>query len=210
MRGLAIEFDEGTALVGGMIHSNDYVDVLFTSWDRRDGSRTESLTMRLLEGVRVLAVRNGGDPSNDRTQPQVTLEVTESEVNMLTLARHHGAIALSLNPNGRERGGIAISNSERITLEELLGAKPAERPIATDLYRGSRRATNQFRGDSRFVEHDPARIPDQYLPRFSRDANPALKSVPNPPATPVPPADDHEPMDESPPPTAARILNLPK
>ncbi len=207
MRAVTIEFQEETELVGGIIRPNHFVDVLFTSRGRNGESPERVLTMRLLQGARVLAVKSDVDQRNSRPRHLVSLEVTESEVNMLTLARHHGAIALSLNPHGRSAGEIAESNRERFTLEELLGAKPAERQIATDLYRGSRRATNQFRSDSQLVEIIPSRVRDRAFQSVPHDPTPVMKTAPTPPSQPI---EHHEPEDQSPPPTAARILNSPK
>ncbi|MFO0919030.1 MAG: Flp pilus assembly protein CpaB [Planctomycetaceae bacterium] len=207
MRAMAVEIDDGAAMVGELVRANDFVDVQFTYRGRGEASPSNGLTMRLLEGVRVLALKNDGRPRNDSTRVPVLLEVSEPEVNLLTLAQDHGSITLSLNPQGRRTREIAFSNPERITLDELLGLEPVELPVITDLYRGSHRKQHEFRSDHRVADGDPLSSRSRAAPRIPA---PVLKSAPQPAANPPLPEDDDEPYDDSPPPTAARNLDSPK
>lgn len=209
MRAIAVEVADSTAMVGGMIRPNDYVDVLFTYQGRNDDSLQGGITMRLFEGVRVLAVKNGGGNRGDRGN-HVTLEVTEPQVNILTLARDRGTITLSYNPNGRGGGGLALSSADRVTLYEILGLKPAEPPFMTDIYRGSSRATNRFNSDGRLMENNTSGGQDRPQQQLPTNSAPAQSYPHSAPATPGRPADSQQPVEQSTAPTAARILEQPK
>lgn len=210
MRAVAVEVADSTAMVGGMIRPNDYVDILFTYQGRNDDALQGGLTMRLFEGVRVLAVKSGGANRGDRAGNHVTLEVTEPQVNILTLARDRGTITLSYNPNGRGSGGLALSSTERVTLYDILGLKPAEQPFVTDVYRGSSRTTNRFNSDGRLLDSNAPNATDR--PQQQLPANPTpTPNYPNSsPAAPARPTDTNQPADQSTAPTASRILNEPK
>lgn len=154
MRAVSIEVGESTSMVDGLIRPGNYVDVLFTfsgSEERFAGG----LTMRLFEGVKIIAInRNQLQGRVDRSNNRVTLELTEAQANVVTLARAHGSINLTYNPTGRGTGGLSLSNSERVTLHEILGLKspnPPEDPFATEIWRGGSREVRTFNDKGRFL-----------------------------------------------------------
>ena len=188
-----------------MIKPGDFVDVLFTYKGGNDTAYQGGLTMRLFEGVRVLVVNRGGTSSRgDRGGNHVTLELTEPQTNVLTLAHDRGAITLTYNPNGRGTGGLAIAGNERITLYEILGLKPATEPFLTEIFRGSGRSTNRFNEQGRLME---SATPDQGN-RSGQQLAPAPASPDTVPATPARPTDSGA-TERAAAPTAARLLLQP-
>ncbi len=161
MRAVSIEVGAGVAMVDGMIKPGQYADVLFTSTSGggpgvNDASFQGGLTMRLFEGVKILAInRNYTQSRVDRGSNHVTLELTEAQANIVILASDRGKLTLTYNPsNAVGDGGLALSNAERVTLYEILGLKkqdPAKDPFQTEIYRGNSRVTNQFDDRGRFV-----------------------------------------------------------
>lgn len=161
MRAVSIEVGDGVAMVDGMIKPGQYVDILFTSEGGGSGVSDATfqggLTMRLFEGVKILAInRNFTQSRVDRQSNHVTLELTESQTNIIVLARDRGKLTLTYNPsNSVGNGGLALSNSERVTFYEILGLKkqdPAKDPFQTEIYRGSNnRVTHQFDEKGRFL-----------------------------------------------------------
>lgn len=163
-RAVTVEVGDGASMVDGMIKPGDHVDVLFTSMGGGTGTTDASfqggLTMRLFEGVKILAInRNFTQGTVDRGSNRVTLELTEPQANVVVLARDKGKITLTLNPNGKGDGGLALSNSERITFYEILGLvqspKPSE-PLLTEIYRGSTRSTLYFDDRGRYLGARPS------------------------------------------------------
>ena len=160
MRAVSVEVGDGVAIVDGIIKPGDSVDVLFTAQGGGvaggDSTFQGGLTMRLFEGVKVLAInRNFGQSRVDRGNNHVTLELTVSQTNIVVLAKDRGKITLTYNPNGKGDGGLALSSEERVTLFELLGlqrSEPAKPPFATDIYRGASRATNRFDDRGRYYD----------------------------------------------------------
>ncbi len=120
MVAMSVDVNGSAAMVNGMLKPNDFVDVLFTYQGGNDDTIQGGVTMRLFEGVRVLVVSRG---TSNRSDNYVTLELTEPQANVLTLARDRGAINLTFNPNGRGNGGLALTNADRVTLYEILGMK---------------------------------------------------------------------------------------
>ncbi|MEK6259569.1 MAG: Flp pilus assembly protein CpaB [Planctomycetota bacterium] len=160
MRAVSVEVGDGVAMVDGMIKPGQYVDILFTAQGGgagvNDASFQGGLTMRLFEGVKILAInRNYTQSRVDRGNNHVTLELTEAQANIVVLARDRGKLTLTYNPsNAVGDGGLALSNTERVTLYEILGLKkqdPAKDPFQTEIYRGNSRMTNQFDEKGRFV-----------------------------------------------------------
>jgi pilus assembly protein CpaB len=200
MRAVTIQVGDHAGMLDGMVKSGDFVDVLFTYQGNNDDALQGGLTMRLFEGVRVLAVSRG--PSTSRNN-FVTLEMTEPQANVVTLARDRGTLTLTYNPNGRGNGGLALSSSERVTLYEILGLKQADpsEPFLTEIYRGSGRATNRF--------NDKGKLMENYVAP-GMNARPRQQLVPVPktsdtPAAPVKPTDANA-GDQPTSPTASRIL----
>jgi pilus assembly protein CpaB len=153
MRAVSVQVGDGVAMVDGMIKPGQYVDILFTSQSGGAGVSDTTfqggLTMRLFEGVKILAInRNYTQSRVDRQNNHVTLELTEAQANIVILASDRGKLTLTYNPsNAVGNGGLALSNAERVTLYEILGLKkqdPAKEPFQTEIYRGSNRMTNQF------------------------------------------------------------------
>jgi pilus assembly protein CpaB len=164
MRALSIEVGDGVAIVDGIIKPGDTVDVLFTAQGAgvgNDNTYQGGLTLRLFEGVKVLAInRNFAQGRVDRGNNHVTLELTVAQANIIVLAKDRGKLTLTYNPNGKGNGGLALSNSERVTLFELLGLEksdPLKEPFATEIYRGTSRVRNQFDDKGRFVDNNNSR-----------------------------------------------------
>jgi pilus assembly protein CpaB len=150
MRAVSVNIGDSVGMVDGMIRPGQYVDVLFTlqqsgmTDDRLQGG----LTMRLFEGVKVLAInRNLMQGRPDRDGNHVTLELTEPQSNILVLAKDRGNITLTYNPSGKGDGGLAVSSADRVTLYEILGLKrpdPAKDPFTTEQFRGAGRSLQAF------------------------------------------------------------------
>jgi pilus assembly protein CpaB len=161
MRAVSVEVGDGVAMVDGMIKPGQYVDILFTAQGGggagvNDATFQGGVTMRLFEGVKILAInRNYTQGRVDRQSNHVTLELTEAQANIVILASDRGKLTLTYNPSGAVGdGGLALSNAERVTLYEILGLKkqdPAKEPFQTEIYRGSGRMTNQFDEKGRFL-----------------------------------------------------------
>ena len=160
MRAISVEVGDGVAMVDGMIKPGQYVDILFTAQGGgagvNDATFQGGLTMRLFEGVKILAInRNFTQSRVDRGSNHVTLELTEAQANIVVLAQDRGKLTLTYNPsNAVGDGGLSLSNAERVTLYEILGLKkqdPAKDPFQTEIYRGSGRIINQFDEKGRIV-----------------------------------------------------------
>jgi pilus assembly protein CpaB len=198
MRAISVEVGDSTAMVDGMLQAGDFVDVLFTFKGGNDETYRGGVTLRLFEGVRVLVVNRGASSSRgDRGGNHVTLELTEPQANVLTLAHDRGAITLTYNPNGRGAGGLAVDGTERVTLYDILGLKPATEPFLTEIFRGSGRSTNRFNEQGRLIEAPATspNVPAQQLP-------PAGNGSPQEPSTPSGATSTDRPTA----PTAARIM----
>jgi pilus assembly protein CpaB len=100
MRAVSVEVGDGASMVDGMIKPGDHVDVLFTSEGNPSGTADVSyeggLTMRLFEGVKILAINRSLTQGRvDRGSNHVTLELTEPQANVIVLARDKGKITLT-------------------------------------------------------------------------------------------------------------------
>jgi pilus assembly protein CpaB len=158
MRAVTVEVGDGVAMVDGMIKPGQYVDILFTAQGGagvNDATFQGGLTMRLFEAVKILAINRSSAQSRvDRGSNHVTLELTEAQANIVVLARDRGNLTLTYNPSHKVGdGGLALSNTERVTLFEILGLKKQDTkdPFQTEIYRGNSRMTNQFDEQGRFV-----------------------------------------------------------
>jgi pilus assembly protein CpaB len=164
--------------------------------------------MRLFEGVRVIAVNRTGNNRGSSGTNHVTLELTEPQVNIVTLARDRGTITLSYNPNGRGDGGLALSSADRVTLYEILGLKEADppaEPFMTEIYRGGGRSTNHFNDRGKLIESYQDRSfydRTQQEKRLVPNAAPAPNKTPAPPVRPT----DGQNGDQRTPPTALRTF----
>ncbi len=159
---VTLKVTDNTQILSGLIKAGDHVDIKFTLKEAqmRDDPRIQKLgglTMTLLKGVQVLAINT--DFLNATLQPSansITLEVHEADANLLLLAMAKGDLTFTFTEKRNESGrsAIALKDSDRATLEELLGLDPlpeppspkqVEPPQVTDVYRGSGRNTLYFR-----------------------------------------------------------------
>ena len=179
MRAVSVEVGDGVAVVDGLIKPSDTVDVLFTAaggGSLNDNTYQGGVTLRLFEGVKVLAInRNFSQGKVDKGNNHVTLELTEPQTNIIVLAQKSGKITLTYNPNGKGDGGLALSNSERVTLFELLGlekSEPALEPYTTEIFRGTGHTRNRFDAKGRLMEAgkaDPNKTPTYQLPNSNQN-----------------------------------------
>lgn len=167
---VSISVKESSEMVDGLIRPGDYVDVYF----RLDTQRTVGLddrlirlggvSMTLFKGVKVLALNKGFRQSTPLpTGNSVTLELTAAQTNVLLVAQPNGSISFSYNPNGEGDGQVALSNSDRATLWEILGLKKKvrepkeepEEPFVTETFRGAGGNSLQWGKDGkRFGNHN--------------------------------------------------------
>jgi pilus assembly protein CpaB len=192
MRAVTITLTEQAASLDGLLKAGHYVDVYLTPHidDAKDARLKGEMTLTLLRGVRLLAVRPGeasGEPS-----VLATLELTPEQATVLILAREKGHLALSYNPEGKKDGGIALKNADRATFDEILG-RPAAAPSSgspnqevfrAEVYKGRTRFTEQF--DVR----PKAEVPPPPSTRTDTSRNAPLWTRKSPPKSlPVPASD---------------------
>lgn len=198
MRAVTVPVGDGASMVDGMIKPGDHVDILFTASGgsgATDATFQGGLTMRLFEGVKILAInRNFTQGTVDRTNNHVTLEMTQPQANIIVLAQEKGKLTLTYNPKGKGNGGLALSNTERITFYEILGltaAPKGKEPLLTEIYRGASRSTMYYDERGRMLGARSAapgtttndRQPQFVLPQLG----PANTLQPSPaPAAPAP------------------------
>ena len=106
--------------IGGFMLPGTRIDVILTYNDRKDGIKTKYL----MQNIEVIAVDQ--DTDRDRIEARVartvTVQVTPSQVEELTLAQSLGKITLAL----RGFGSNELASAEGITREALLGDEPEE------------------------------------------------------------------------------------
>jgi len=139
----------GSAAVDGMASPGSVVDVLFRSTARgssRGSAAIPEATMTLMEGVEVLALDNittpGVVPSGKIKS--ITLAVSPEEATVLRAVEGRGALSLSLRAPGET---VAQYHPERVTLEKLLGVRPAPAAFMVEVYRAGARQTIVFERD---------------------------------------------------------------
>jgi pilus assembly protein CpaB len=204
LRAVSIEIADSVGMVDGLVRPGQYVDILFTYRGLGDDRVQGGITMRLCEGVRVLAInRNMAQGRPERNGNRVTLELTEQQSNVVVLAEDAGALTLTFNPKGRGNGSLALSSSERVTLFEILGMRPPEappEPFVTETYRGSAHDTIEFSHQgrrtttNRQVDRDPNRLvlPNSSPPGATPDIRHSVpapsddRTVPGPQDAPAP------------------------
>lgn len=158
MRAVSVEVGESTSMVDGLIKPGQFVDVLFTyqASGNADDRFQGGVTMKLFDGVKILAINRSITQGRvDRQSNRVTLELSEGQSNIIVLAKDRGALTLTYNPSGKGSGGLALNNSERVTLYEILGmqkAEPGKEPFVTESYRGSGRGTLLFSDKGRRLD----------------------------------------------------------
>lgn len=189
MRAVSISVAEMVGIVDGMIKPGNYVDVLFTVESQSNADLQGGVTMRLFEGVKVIAINRSFTQSRvERGVNRVTLELTQAQANIITLAEAKGALTLIFNPNGAGSGGLALTNSERVTLNEILGLEPPappQLPLLTEIYRGQARRVQHFNKQGRLLDvtevPPPARDNgQQVLPRGDNSVPAAQDPAPAP------------------------------
>lgn len=138
MRAVSIAVSGGSAMVDGLIKPGQYVDIHFTP-DSDSVTSGSGFTMTLFKGIRMIAINRSfqaGAASGGGNV--VTLELTPAQANIIILAQNRGGLALTYNPEGKGDGAVAVSNSDRAYLDEILGITPEPDPLppySTDIYR---------------------------------------------------------------------------
>lgn len=166
---VSVSVKESSEMVDGLIRPGDYVDVYFRLDAERSGGlddrlvRLGGVSMTLFKGVKVLALNKGFRQSTPLpTGNSVTLELTAAQTNVLLVAQPNGTISFSYNPNGEGDGQVALSNSDRATLWEIMGLKKKvrepkeepEEPFVTETFRGVGGNSLQWGKDNkRFGNH---------------------------------------------------------
>ena len=164
---VSVPIKESAEMVDGLIKPGDYVDVHFIL----DGARANGLdnriaklggiSMTLLKGVKVLALNKAfRQQAMLPTGNSVTLELSPEQTNVLLVAQPHGSISFSFNPDGEGDGQVALSNSSRATLWEILGLKKKVRepkeepedPFVTETYRGTGAAALEWGKNGKKVD----------------------------------------------------------
>ncbi|MFG0334016.1 MAG: Flp pilus assembly protein CpaB [Maioricimonas sp. JB049] len=158
MRAVSIGLGDGSAVVDGLVRPGQYVDVHFTPESYPDDDYTGGLTMTLFKGVKVLAINRASRAGSvGRGSNSVTLELTREQANILILAKQKGALQLTYTPEGAGTGGVAVSDEDRATFDEILGLdppEPPEEPTVTEIYSGTGRRVLSFRKGRRTDDYD--------------------------------------------------------
>ena len=155
MRLVSVSLVEAVSMVDGLIKPNQYVDVHMstTGQESRDERLKGGLTLTLFRGVRVVAINGSFSQGQiDSSGNNVTLEMTQEQVNIMIQAQKHGGITLTYNPSGKGDGGLALDARDRITLEQILGLKPIEKPAPpylAEIFRGASREEVYFENGKR-------------------------------------------------------------
>lgn len=155
MRAVSIAVGDSTHLVSGLIKPGQYVDVHLTPTGlERDERAQGGITLTLFKGVKTLAINRGQrlTGAGDRNGNQVTLEVTPRQANVLILAKGHGDLTLTYNPDGEGNGGVLAGTDDRATFDEILGLQPVPKPgppFTIENYKAAGRSTVQFRDGKR-------------------------------------------------------------
>lgn len=93
-RAATILVDEA-ALVGGQVHENDHIDVIFTSRDNNTGG---VYSAAIIQAATVLRLQRSA--GGQGTQYEVTLLVTPEQALALALGKHEGYLDVALTPPG--------------------------------------------------------------------------------------------------------------
>ena len=104
-RAISISVD-ATSSVTGLVQPNNYVDLIgtFRFPDTRGGSSLDTITLTILQRVRVIATgtdmgylaSSSGQNYAARSYSTVTLELTPKEVEMIIFASQKGRLTMSL------------------------------------------------------------------------------------------------------------------
>lgn len=156
---IAINVKNSADIVDGLVKPGNFVDVHFAIDATASGAidprmtKLGGISMTLIKGVQVLALnKNFRQGPVLATGNSVTLELAKEQVNVLLVSQAHGTISLTYNADGQGDGGIALNNSDRATLWEVLGLKkPAtkeelerDQPFMTESFRGTGSGVSQW------------------------------------------------------------------
>ena len=152
MRAISVGLSDGTAIVDGHVQPGQFVDVNFTpKTNRMDERFRGGMTMALMSGIRVLAINTQTQGSSVRRSGNtMTLELTQEQARIITLARDHGTLRMMYNPTGKGTAGVTLSGKDRVTLDEILGLKEIpepKKPFVTEIYYGASRQVIDFGED---------------------------------------------------------------
>lgn len=212
MRAVTIDVRGASSIVDGLIQPGQYCDLHLTVTELQDDRYQGGLTLTLFKGVRILAInRYTRQGKVERDSNSITLELSPNQASIIALAEKRGAINLTYNPNGKGTGGIEVANSDRITLNEILGIEPKPAPVpppapfTVQVYRGVNRSELQFLENNR-VREQPNGSTRMTAPNAAPPANPGPPAQPVAPA--APPALDpgttfNRPIDPSAPPSSS-------
>ena len=142
-RAMTIHLTDAASVMNGLLRPGDHVDIEFTPQTNvtSDPRYQEigGLSIVLFKGVRILAINRSFVQSNlESSGNNVTLEVAQENVAVLRLADENGDLYLSYTPDASGSMTVAVANSDRPTLEELLQLPPVpEKPVppAPDVFR---------------------------------------------------------------------------
>lgn len=169
---VSVPIKESSEMVDGLIRPGDYVDVHFILDSQRANGLDDRLvklggiSMTLLKGVKVLALNKAfRQQAMLASGNSVTLELSPEQTNVLLVAQPRGSISFSYNPAGEGDGQVALSNSDRATLWEILGLKkrvrePEEKPedpFVTETYRGIGNKALRWKKDGKKYDNVDAR-----------------------------------------------------
>src|SRR5579863_6875215 len=142
-----------SAIVDGLVKPGQFVDVHFSPMSMANDPRMNGgMSMTLFKGVKIITINRlatqgiTGSDSNS-----ITLELSSEQANIVLVAKDHGRLYFSFNPDGKGSGGLALTGKDRATLEEILGLQPIPKPPAppasfvTQIYRGLNRRQFEFR-----------------------------------------------------------------
>jgi len=138
MQAVAIRSNELSG-VAGFVLPGDHVDVLLTrSLPTVDGRPPETVTQVLAQDVRVLGVDQSSDDTSDKpvVSRTITVEVTSSQAQSITLGQSVGTVSLSLR-----HVADPLRVARRGTLSSQFGYNPSSGQ--TDVIRVSRGAAIQ-------------------------------------------------------------------
>lgn len=154
MRAVSIEADGQTSGMARYVKPGQFVDVHFTPESLPDHDQSGGLIMTLFQGVKVLTLNadSPGSTASGRGVLNVTLELSPEQVNVILLAKDRGSLNLTLTPDGKGDGMIAVSAKHRATLDEILGlTPPGEQPLpgketafVTETFSGNSRGMHSF------------------------------------------------------------------
>ena len=157
-RAVSVSLGNSTAMVDGLIGQGSFVDVWITiETDLPYGSqsRPDSLSLKLFDGVKIIAINGSLKGSGRDSNSVVTMQLDAEQQAIMVAAHQKGNITLTANPEGPGSGGLNLqmSESDRITLRQILGIEEPDpkKPFVTEQVRGNNRTYSQFDDDGNRV-----------------------------------------------------------